>query len=124
MAVTAPELLHTKLAIPSARADRVPRPRLIKQLNASLERPLTVICAPAGFGKTSLMTDWYQQSDRPRFPLAWLSLDEDDSDPIRFLTYLISALATVVDAQSDDLLTLLQLPQPPHPKIILTMLIS
>src|SRR5215216_4672701 len=108
MAATAPELLQTKLAIPSARADRVPRSRLIQQLNAGLECPLTLICAPAGFGKTSLITDWYEQSDRSRFPLAWLSLDEDDSDPTRFLTYLITALATISNTPLEDLLSSLR----------------
>jgi LuxR family maltose regulon positive regulatory protein len=124
MVATAPELLRTKLAIPSARADRVPRSRLIQQLNASLERPLTVICAPAGFGKTSLITDWYEQSDRSHFALAWLSLDEDDSDPTRFLTYLISALDTVGNTPLEDLLSSVRSLQPPPPKLILTALIS
>jgi LuxR family maltose regulon positive regulatory protein len=124
MAVIAPELLQTKLAIPSARADRVPRARLIQQLNAGLECPLTLICAPAGFGKTSLITDWYEQSDRSRFPLAWLSLDEEDNDPTRFLTYLISALATISNTPFEDLLSSLRSPQPQPPKLILTALIS
>ena len=124
MDMPASELLHTKLAIPPARADRVPRPRLIEQFEASLERPLILICAPAGFGKTSLITDWYEQSESSGIPLAWLSLDEEDSDPTRFLTYLISALVTISVAPLEDLLALLHSPQPPPPKAILTALIS
>src|SRR5688572_2981350 len=124
MVVSAPDLLHTKLTIPPARADRVPRLRLIQQLGASLESPLTLICAPAGFGKTSLITDWYEQPAAPRLPLAWLSLDEDDNDPTRFLTYLISTLARVAHTIGDDLLMSLQSPQPPSPKNILTTLLS
>jgi LuxR family transcriptional regulator, maltose regulon positive regulatory protein len=124
MNVSAPDLLHTKLTIPPARADRVPRLRLIQQLGASLESPLTLICAPAGFGKTSLITDWYEQPDAPGLPLAWLSLDEDDNDPTRFLMYLISTLARVAHTIGDDLLMALHSPQPPSPKNILTTLLS
>src|SRR5215217_4689290 len=124
MVESALTLLHTKLATPPARVDRVPRPRLTQRLSASLERPLTLICAPAGFGKTTLITDWHGQLDRPDFPLAWLSLDEDDDDPTRFLTYLISALATVSSTTDDDLLSSLHSAQPPPPKVILTALIS
>src|SRR5215216_827533 len=108
MVASAPDLLQTKLAIPPARADRVPRLRLIQQLDASLESPLTLICAPAGFGKTSLITDWFEQPDVPLLPLAWLSLDEDDNDPTRLLMYLISTLAKVANTIGDDLLMSLQ----------------
>jgi len=124
MAVSTFELLQTKLAMPAARVDRVARPRLVQQLDTSLEGPLTLICAPAGFGKTSLITDWYEQAARPDFPMAWLSLDEDDNDPARFLTYLISALESIGDIHSDDLLALLQSAPPPPPKVILTALLS
>jgi LuxR family transcriptional regulator, maltose regulon positive regulatory protein len=124
MVASSPALLQTKLAIPAARPDRVLRPRLTQQLDAGLEHPLTLICAPAGFGKTSLITDWYEQTDRSDFPLAWLSLDEDDNEPTRFLTYLISALETVSDIDSDDLISLLQSAPPPPPKVILTTLLS
>jgi LuxR family maltose regulon positive regulatory protein len=120
----APNLLQTKLAIPPVRTDRVPRPRLIQLLSNGLERPLTLICAPAGFGKTTLITDWNEQPNRPDFLLAWLSLDEDDNDPVRFLTYLMSALATVVSTSWDDLFSSLQSSQPPPPKVILAALIS
>jgi LuxR family transcriptional regulator, maltose regulon positive regulatory protein len=118
------ELLETKLTIPAARVDRVPRPRLTQQFDASLEGPLTLLCAPAGFGKTSLITDWYEQADRLDFPLAWLSVDSDDNDPLRFLTYLISALKRIGDIHSEELLLLLQSAQPPPLKNILTILIS
>ncbi|MBC7810768.1 MAG: AAA family ATPase, partial [Burkholderiales bacterium] len=123
MAVSTFELLQTKLAMPAARVDRVARPRLAQQLDAGLECPLILICAPAGFGKTSLIADWYEQADRLDFPLAWLSLDGDDNDPVRFLTYLISALKKVGDFQNDDLLSLLQSAQSPTLKNILTTMI-
>lgn len=124
MVASAPELLQTKLVIPPARVDRVPRPRLTRQLNRSVEHPITLICAPAGFGKTTLITDWNEQSDRPTIKLAWLSLDEEDNDPTRFLTYLISVLSTVGSMGVDDLLSSLHAPQPPHPKTIVATLLG
>src|SRR5512134_338592 len=80
-------LLATKLYIPPARANRVPRPRLIEQLNNT--RSLTLIAAPAGFGKTTLLSDWIPQSHHC---VTWLSLDEGDNDPIRFWVYIVAAL--------------------------------
>jgi LuxR family transcriptional regulator, maltose regulon positive regulatory protein len=67
---------------------------------------------PAGFGKTLLITDWYAQPDISHLPLAWLSLDEDDNDPARFLRYLIVALQNMGNIISDDLLSSLQSAQP------------
>jgi LuxR family transcriptional regulator, maltose regulon positive regulatory protein len=124
MVTLALELLQTKLTIPQTRADRVPRPRLTQQFDTSLELPLTLICAPAGFGKTTLITDWNEQPNHRYGPLAWLTLDEDDNDAAHFLMYLISALVNVGVTNCDDLLSTLQTPQPPPPKIILTTLIS
>jgi LuxR family maltose regulon positive regulatory protein len=80
-------LLATKLYIPPARPNRVPRPRLIDQLN--ILQPLTLIAAPAGFGKTTLLSDWIPQS---KHCVTWLSLDNDDNDPIRFWVYVVAAL--------------------------------
>ena len=81
-------LLQTKLYIPPSRPEWVPRPRLIERLNAGLHRKLTLISAPAGFGKTTLISEWVAAQGRL---VAWLSLDESD-DLVRFLTYLIAAL--------------------------------
>ncbi len=97
-------LLKTKLYIPPVRPNLVSRPRLIEQLNTGLQRKLTLISAPAGFGKTTLLSEWASQrvgesanqrigeSARGRL-VAWLSLDEGDNDPARFLAYLVAGLS-------------------------------
>ena len=85
-------LLKTKLYIPLVRPGFVPRPRLIEQLNAGAHRKLTLISAPAGFGKTTLLGEWIQQSS---VPVAWVSLDKGDNDPARFWAYFVAALQTM-----------------------------
>ena len=84
-------LLQTKLYLPPARPDaqRVSRPRLIARLNAGLHRKLTLISAPAGFGKTTLVSEWAADCGRP---VAWGSPDKGDNAPARFWAYLIAAL--------------------------------
>ncbi|MGB0386388.1 MAG: LuxR family transcriptional regulator, partial [Ardenticatenaceae bacterium] len=85
-------LLATKLHIPPPRPSLVSRPRLIERLNAGLHGKLTLVCAPAGFGKTTLVSTWLQDVS---LPVGWLSLDEDDNDPVRFVTYLVAGLQQV-----------------------------
>ncbi len=87
-----PSILATKIAIPKSRPQIVPRERLIVRLNEGLESKLTLISAPAGFGKTTLASAW-ARTLAPN--AAWLSLDESDDDIIRFLTYVVAALQTV-----------------------------
>src|SRR5512147_2257180 len=88
------ELITSKLFIPPLRPSLVPRPRLVDLLNEGLytKRKLTLISAPAGFGKTTLVVDWLKQTN---LPVAWLSLDEADNDLPRFLIYLAAALQQV-----------------------------
>src|SRR5215475_13768665 len=91
-APAAPErdaLLATKLHIPQPRRDFLARPRLLERLTEGTARELTLVCAPAGFGKTSLLGEWARRS---RSPVAWLSLDHGDSDPARFWRYVAAAL--------------------------------
>jgi LuxR family transcriptional regulator, maltose regulon positive regulatory protein len=114
-------ILATKLYIPPPRAKIVLRPRLIEQLNAGLQRKLTLISAPAGFGKTTLVAEWIRDCGRP---IAWLSLDEGDNDPARFLTYFIAALQTIAAGVGEGVLKMLQSPQPPSPEAILTTLVN
>ncbi len=93
------EILTTKLGIPPLRPDYVPRPRLIAHLQASLSRRLTLISAPAGFGKTTLLCEWLNQR---HLPAAWVSLDESDNAPGRFLAYLTAALQQTYDMKSSS----------------------
>ncbi|QBD75639.1 hypothetical protein EPA93_06320 [Ktedonosporobacter rubrisoli] len=83
-------ILHAKLSIPTARIKLLPRPHLIAQLAQSAHHKLTLLSAPAGSGKTLLLSAWSKQIDAP---LAWLTLDESDNDPARFWNYLLTALA-------------------------------
>jgi LuxR family maltose regulon positive regulatory protein len=114
-------LLQTKLYIPPLRPEFVARPRLIERLNEGLHRKLTLISAPAGSGKTTLVSDWLHQN---KVPTAWLSLDEGDNDPTRFLAYLIAALQTIAPNLGDGFLALLQSPQPPPTELMLTALLN
>ncbi|KAA3646753.1 MAG: LuxR family transcriptional regulator [Chloroflexi bacterium] len=114
-------LLTTKLYTPKPRPELVLRSRLIEQLNEGLERKLTLISAPAGFGKTTLLSNWLAKSERP---VGWLSLDEGDNDTVRFLTYLIAALQTVAQNVGEGVSSMLQSPQLPATESILTILVN
>jgi ATP/maltotriose-dependent transcriptional regulator MalT len=102
-------LLKTKLYIPIARPELVPRPHLIVRLNEGLSRSLILIAAPAGYGKTTLLSTWVAKCGQP---VAWLSLEDRDNDPARFLVYLIAALQTIEADLGQDILSALQSPQP------------
>jgi LuxR family transcriptional regulator, maltose regulon positive regulatory protein len=137
-------LLTTKLALPTARANLVPRPRLIARLVGGSAGALTLIAAPAGFGKTTLLTSWLRQNDErgrtnderseppihrssfitQRFHVAWLALDVGDNDPTSFLRYVITALQQAVAAPIGALaLALLEAPQlPPLPTLLTTLI--
>jgi len=114
-------ILVTKLHVPRPRPKVVARPRLIKRLNEGLHRKLTLISAPAGFGKTTLLSEWLASGERLT---AWLSLDEDDNDPTRFLTYLVAALRTVAPNMGEAVLSALQSPPPPPTEVLLTALLN
>ncbi|MCG3207616.1 MAG: HTH-type transcriptional regulator MalT [Anaerolineae bacterium] len=116
-------LLNTKLFIPQARhlQDVLPRPRLIEQLKNGVSRRLTLISAPAGFGKTTLLAQWIPHSERC---VCWLSLDEADNDLTRFLTYVIAALNLLQADFGQPLLQALQSPQPPAVESLMTALVN
>jgi LuxR family maltose regulon positive regulatory protein len=117
-------LLTTKLYFPAVRRDLVRRPRLLARLSEGLTRPLTLISAPAGFGKTTLIGEWHASEAGQTFPMAWLALDDDDNDPARFLTYVITALGTLAPGFGESVLALLKSPQPALPQLILTHFIN
>src|SRR5215210_4983648 len=98
-------ILGTKLYIPPPRPKVVRRPHLVERLNGGLHRKLTLVAAPAGFGKTTLISTWVANCHRQA---AWLSLDEADSDPARFLTYFVAALRTIVPSIGEESLGALQ----------------
>ena len=112
-------LLLTKIHMPAVRAEFVPRPRLVNQLTAPGK--LTLICAPAGFGKTTLASCWLAQKNQRA---AWLSLDESDNDLHRFFTYFTIALQQINPAVGQNVLDTLQTPNPPTAPIFLSHLIN
>ena len=116
-------LLATKLCQPRVRASIVSRKRLTERLDAGLNRALTLVSAPAGFGKTTLLSEWLAGA-APAVPTAWLSLDEDDNDPVRFLTYVVAALNGAQEGVGTAALAMLRSPQPPPTKSILTSLLN
>ena len=127
-------LLNTKFYIPPTRQKIVPRPRLIEQLNDGLHRNFTLVSAPAGFGKTTLVSKWMDNlglnganANQGGYSIAWLSLDESDNDLARFLTYVITALNRTEETETtfgDGALGMLQSPQPPPTETVLTSLIN
>jgi len=137
-------LLATKLHIPPVRPSLVPRPRLVELLTLGLAGRLILLSAPPGFGKTTLVSEWVHQKDAggklkdeahmtvlhssaldlPPFQVAWLSLDEEDSDPARFFTYLIAALQQIDSAIGQSAQAMLASPQPPPPEPLLVALIN
>jgi LuxR family maltose regulon positive regulatory protein len=128
------QLLTTKLYIPSPRAELVNRPRLIERLSEGLNCKLTLVSAPAGYGKTTLISEWLEQLplENPievqnKFRISWLSLDEGDNDLVRFLAYFIAALnvtRAVEETIGADALGMLGSPQPPPAEAVLTTLIN
>ena len=116
-------ILTTKLSFPPARSSLVSRPRLIEKLEQGLKGPLTLISAPAGYGKTTLMSEWRTGVGRD-FPLAWLSLDANDNDFARFVSYFALALTTLDPVLAINTLPLVQSPQTPPINEVLTILIN
>jgi LuxR family transcriptional regulator, maltose regulon positive regulatory protein len=117
-------LLTTKFFLPPRRPALVARPRLLSLVSEGLTRPLTLVSAPAGFGKTTLLSEWCDSPAGKDFPVAWLSLDNDDNDPARFLLYLVAACGTLKKGLGESALAALQLQQAPPLNAILTALVN
>jgi LuxR family maltose regulon positive regulatory protein len=122
-AEVSPNLLVTKLYIPLTHKNLVPRPRLVRILDESWQqdRKLILVSASAGYGKTTLVTEWLRGL---QIRSAWLSLDEADNDPARFLAYLIAALQQIDRRIGENTRAMLQSPQPLPPEVVLTALIN
>jgi LuxR family transcriptional regulator, maltose regulon positive regulatory protein len=119
-------LLETKFFVPRSRGG-LPRPRLSERLDRGTASKLMLVSAPAGFGKTTLLTEWLAAG--PAGPAderlaAWLSLDRADNDPASFWTYVIAALRTAASGVGESALALLQAPQPPPIETVLTVLLN
>lgn len=112
-------VLATKIHIPRLRPQLVRRSRLHGLLQEVVKRPITLVSAPAGFGKTTLLAQWLAESD---MAVAWVSLEQEDNDPSRFLLYMIAALQTLDSEIGMTALTLLRTLQPPSPEVVLAML--
>ncbi|MGB4802543.1 MAG: LuxR C-terminal-related transcriptional regulator [Anaerolineae bacterium] len=133
-------ILATKLYIPPPRPKVVPRPRLIERLNKGLHGKLTLISAPAGFGKTTLVSEWVAAltpsplpaGEGPEVRVAWLSLDAGENDPARFLAYFVAALQTIssgigagaIFCENAEVMAALDSPQPPPIEPLLTILLN
>jgi LuxR family maltose regulon positive regulatory protein len=121
--MTAKALLTTRFELPALRPNLVARPRLIGHLNEglSLSRRLTLVAAPAGFGKTTLIGEWIEAIDRP---VAWLSIDEEINDPETFLSYLLAALQQADSQLGSEVQSLLGSPQPAPEQELVAALIN
>src|SRR5215203_405310 len=125
MTRAADPLVSTKLRPSQARPKLVARPRLIESLAREPGRRLTLLSAPAGFGKTTLLNEWAKSHTDGDSYVAWLSLDERDNDPTRFLSYLIAALRrTGEEGFGEGVLAALSSPEPPWMEAVLGTLIN
>jgi len=120
-------ILSTKLYSPSVRPDWVPRQRLIKRLDQGLRRKLTLVSAPAGYGKTTLISSWVhglneRSQTTPR--TGWLSLEDDENDLVRFMSYFVAACQTIDRSIGQTVLPLLDMPQLPSANHLMTLLIN
>jgi LuxR family transcriptional regulator, maltose regulon positive regulatory protein len=121
-------LIRNKLSAPQPRAGLVARPQLLHQLIENSARPFLLVCAPAGYGKTTLLVNWIahlRQRSAPDQPLiGWLSLDEADNEPIRFMRYLVASIESAVSGISTEAHTLLHSSSPSDTQTLLTILIN
>ena len=115
-------LLRTKLFAPQVRRGLVPRPRLTGRLSPEPRPRLTLVSAPPGFGKTTLLADWLAAEASAGRPVAWVSLEESEQEPGSFWTYVVTALETAAPGVGADALLLLGTPQPSIATVLATVL--
>lgn len=126
------QVITTKLYMPRIRPTMVSRPRLLAKLDAGIAGSLTLVSAPAGWGKTTVLVEWLrptatpEETDAPahEIDVAWLTLDQGDSEPYQFLRYVVAALQKVTPGLGASTLALLGSPQPPPPATLLTLLMN
>ena len=120
------DIITTKINTLQPRQNLVRRPRLLAGLNAGLTHGFMLVCAPAGFGKTTLISDWVQHlvATAPTLMVSWLSLDEGDGDPARFIRYVAAALHRLTPRADETIRTALQSPSPPSPRALMGILIN
>jgi len=114
-------IIQTKLQRPPTPVDLVPRPHLTAWLEQRLGRPLTLVSAPAGYGKSTLVSCWLESFD---CPLAWVSLDEHDDDLVTFLNYFLEAMQIILPGVGNETLALIQVTPLPPLHVIITSLIN
>ena len=114
-------MLLTKLHIPAAGINIVHRPELYEKLNIGLSRKLILVSAPAGFGKTTVVSDWIDQN---KIPAAWFSIDNGDNDPVNFLSYIISGIQSIHSAFGQGARKLLNSANKPSVESIASLLIN
>src|SRR3712207_2999054 len=124
MTLSSDTLVFTKLRPSQARPKLVARPHLTEKLEREPARKLTLISAPAGFGKTTLLVEWLRERSGDEGSVAWLSLDEGDNDPTRFLSYLVAALQAIEEGIGEGVLSALRSPEPPRIEAITAALIN
>jgi LuxR family transcriptional regulator, maltose regulon positive regulatory protein len=119
-------LLATKFHIPPSRSVGITRPRLLEQISSGLHEnhKLTLVSAPAGYGKTTLVAEWFHSLKNEKLGVAWLSLDEADNDLARFLSYWLAAFQLVNESFSEKIQPFLNLPQFPPVKTLLDELLN
>jgi LuxR family maltose regulon positive regulatory protein len=115
------EFLVTKVSIPQTRRDHFIRSRLIEGLNEAMDRDVILVCTPAGFGKTTLLAHWAASG---KWPVAWLSLDSEDDEPIRFWRYVVVALDRAFEGIGDPVFPLLSPPDVRSGHGVVTALIN
>ena len=115
------DILVTKLFVPQLRSGLIPRPRLVEKINTSKGKKLVLIHAPAGFGKTTLLSEWLTQIDEP---VGWYSLDENDNDIGRFLSYIILAIQGIEPNICTTVLNIIRSPDPPPIDTLLAFILN
>src|SRR5918992_1048740 len=125
MPLTTDSLVSTKLRPSQARPKLVARSRLTAKLEREPSRKLTLISAPAGFGKTTLLVEWLRERAGGEGWVAWLSLDEGDNDPVRFMSYLVAALRRTEEEEiGEGVLVALRSPEPPRIEAMIAALVN